>query len=90
MLKLKSDLLSPTKFPAIPSAAGRSYNITKTLFEDSHAAISLIPQDALNTKGQKEQIKDSQRTLLYVQALEWLCPQHRWAYRHKYNSEKQV
>lgn len=51
MLKLKSDLLSPTKFPAIPSAAGRSYNITKTLFEDSHAAISLIPQDALIQKA---------------------------------------
>lgn len=51
MLKLKSDLFNPTKFPASPSAAGRSHNITKTRFEDSHAAISLIPQDALIQKA---------------------------------------
>jgi len=33
MLKLKSDLFNPTKTTAIPSAAGRSYNVTKILFE---------------------------------------------------------
>ena len=59
MLKLKSDL--STKFTAIPSAAGRSYDITKILFEDSHAAIVLIVPSTTGcayTKGQTEQMKN--------------------------------
>lgn len=60
MLKLKSDLFNSTKFTAIPSAPGRSYDTTKILFEDSHAAAVLtLPNTTRCTyrKGQTEQIK---------------------------------
>lgn len=93
MLKSKSDLFNPTKFTATPSVAGRSYNTTKILFEDSYAVIVLILSNTTRctyTKGQTEQVKNPQRTPLYVQALEWQLPQHRWAYRHKYNCQQQV
>lgn len=59
MLKLKPDLFNLAKFTAIPSAAGRPYDMT-TLCEDSHAAIVLILANTTRcayTKGQAEQIK---------------------------------
>lgn len=61
MLKFHSRLISPTLFTAAPAGAGRSLDVTKILFEDSHTVIIPILPNTITctyTQGQKEWIKN--------------------------------
>lgn len=62
MLKFQSDLVNPTLFTATPPpGAGRSLDVTKILFEDSHAAIIPILPNTITctyTQGQTEWTKN--------------------------------
>lgn len=96
MLKFQSDLVNPTLFTATPPGAGRSLDVAKVLFEDSHAAIIPILPNTITctyTQGQTEwtsQTKTEQVTLLYVQALEWEITSTGGLPRHKHKCQQQV
>lgn len=97
MLKFHSRLVNPTLFTAAPAGAGRSLDITKILFEDSHTVITPILPNTITctyTQGQTEWIKNPNQNqtgnILYVQALEWELTSTGGHHRHKYRCQQQV